>query len=81
MKLKYSRWRNKAYNYLRTVSGPLSAYQLLRNTRDKISPPNANVAAQILKRDDRFVWMMSEPMASSESSASIRRVLLFEVLE
>ena len=81
MKLKYVRWRDKAYEYLKERDEPMSAYQLLRATRNKISPANHSVAAQILKRDDRFMWMHSEPMAHSEASFNERRVLLFEVVE
>jgi hypothetical protein len=81
VKLKYSRWRTKAYEYLKEVDEPLSAYQILQATHNKVSPPDSKVAAQILKRDDRFMWMMSDSMAHSQASASERRVLLFEVAE
>lgn len=81
MKLKYSRWRTKAYSFLKERDHPMTAYDLLQATQDKVSPPNSKVAAQILKRDDRFMWMLSDSMPHSQASATERRVLLFEVNE
>lgn len=76
MKLKYTRWRNRALKYLKEADRPMTANALLDATKDKRSPRDARHASQMLIRDDRFVSYYAKSHASIGDK---RIVLLWEV--
>lgn len=80
MKLKYSRWRNKAYKYLREANRPMTAAELLEATGGARSPSSPRQASFVLIRDPRFFCYESEPRYIGEGYGN-RRVNLYEVYD
>lgn len=83
MKLNFSRWRNRALEYV-SKNGESPAAEILRNTKDKRSPRNVKSATELLKRDSRFTSSLSEKSWYQDVSAhhgDKRKVLLWEVRE